>query len=147
MGGVPDEQVDSESTNRVFAWDEKSVLKDLLYMTATCLIATAFLLIIEHGIIRRALSNLRRREPPTQPQPIGQLIDGNVIAMDVVNNNLEDDDVSDLTSRINAMSVDELKSQSLVLQNVSKYYGSFLAVNQVSLEIKEYVTPLFTYPI
>lgn len=116
-------------------------------MTATCLIATAFLLIIEHGIIRRALSNLRRRRPPTQPQPIGQLIDGNVIAMDVVNNNLEDDDVSDLTSRINAMSVDELKSQSLVLQNVSKYYGSFLAVNQVSLEIKEYVTPLFTYPI
>lgn len=50
---------------------------------------------------------------------------------------LLDDDVRAIKEHINTMSKNELKSENVVLQNVSKFYGNFVAVNQVSLEVKQ----------
>lgn len=48
-----------------------------------------------------------------------------------------DDDVDNEKNRILKMSTDQLASQNLVLNGVTKYYGNFLAVNQVSLCVQE----------
>lgn len=50
---------------------------------------------------------------------------------------LLDDDVRAIKEHINTISKNELKSENVVLQNVSKFYGNFVAVNQVSLEVKQ----------
>lgn len=41
--------------------------------------------------------------------------------------------------RIIDMSQSEIKEKNLVLDRITKYYGKFLAVNQVSLCVKPYV--------
>lgn len=51
--------------------------------------------------------------------------------------NLLDDDVLVEKQRLNAMSMDEITSHNLVMRQVSKFYGSFLAVNQISVAIKQ----------
>lgn len=91
-------------------------------MLGTSIGATILLLLIEQGIFGRLISHilsLRQRKLSTvYIEPL-------------------DDDVRDVKERVNAMTTSELREQNLVLQNVSKFYGSFLAVNQVSLEIKQ----------
>lgn len=94
-------------------------------MVATNIGATLVLLLIEQGLLRRLIAYIggliRRR---TVPDPLQE-------------EPLDDDDVREVKERINAMDVGQLREQSVVLQNVSKFYGSFLAVNQVSLDIKQ----------
>lgn len=108
----------------MLSWNENSVSKDLLVMLATCIITTIALLLIEQGYFGRLLTYVRslyrRKLSPghVQDEPL-------------------DDDVLKVKERVNAMSIEELREQNLVLQNVSKFYGSFMAVNQVSLDIKQ----------
>lgn len=93
-------------------------------MLATSIGATIVLLLIERGLLGRVISYVQSRiqrklhAVHTEEEPL-------------------DDDVRDLKERVNAMTIVELREQNLVLQNVSKFYGSFLAVNEVSLEIKQ----------
>lgn len=47
-----------------------------------------------------------------------------------------DDDVENEKARILNMTSDEISVQNLVLDRVTKYYDSFLAVNQISLCVK-----------
>lgn len=47
-----------------------------------------------------------------------------------------DDDVLAEKLRIEQMTDVELKSQAMVLKNVSKYYGQFMAVKNVSFSIR-----------
>ncbi|XP_037034194.1 ATP-binding cassette sub-family A member 3-like isoform X1 [Bradysia coprophila] len=110
--------------NLVFSWNENSVSKDLLVMVATSIGVTLLVLLIEQGLLRRLIAylvSLVRSRPVFDPLQDEQL----------------DDDVREVKERINAMDVGQLREQSVVLQNVSKFYGSFLAVNQVSLDIKQ----------
>lgn len=51
----------------------------------------------------------------------------------------EDDDVAAEKDRINNMSPQELQSETMVMQNVSKFYGKFCAVNKISVAIKRYI--------
>lgn len=93
-------------------------------MVATSIGATLLLLLIEQGLLRRLIAylvSLVRSRTVFDPLQDEQL----------------DDDVREVKERINAMDVGQLREQSVVLQNVSKFYGSFLAVNQVSLDIKQ----------
>lgn len=48
-----------------------------------------------------------------------------------------DSDVQEEKNRINAMGSDEIRSRNLVMQNMSKFYGSFLAVNQLSVAVEQ----------
>lgn len=93
-------------------------------MLATSIGLTIVLLLIEQGMFGRLISYLLR-------------LRHRKLSAVQVDEELLDDDVRELKERINAMTTSELKEQAVVLQNVSKYYGSFLAVNQVSLEIKQ----------
>lgn len=93
-------------------------------MMATSIGATIVLLLIEQGLCGRLISyflNLRQR---------------NLSAVGIEDEQV-DDDVHAIKQRINAMTTNELRESNLVMQNVSKFYGSFLAVNQVSLKINQ----------
>lgn len=46
-----------------------------------------------------------------------------------------DDDVNDEKRRVNGMTLNDLQINNLVLQSLSKFYGKFLAVNQISIGI------------
>lgn len=52
------------------------------------------------------------------------------------NPNTMDSDVIIEKERIDSMHKLDLKSETMVMQNVSKFYGQFCAVNQISVAIK-----------
>lgn len=51
-------------------------------------------------------------------------------------NEIVDDDVLAENERVNRMGLHELQSETLAIQSVSKFYGSFCAVNKFSVAIK-----------
>lgn len=81
------------------------------------------LLIIEyrllHGAIYTLLRTCQRRPPPRS--------EDNFLDVDVYNE----------TQRVNLMTGDEISANNLVLNKVTKYYRSNLAVNQLSIGIGE----------
>lgn len=54
----------------------------------------------------------------------------------LLNQNL-DSDVNDEIQKVKEMSAEEIKGKNLVLKGLTKYYGNFLAVNQLYLDIEE----------
>lgn len=48
-----------------------------------------------------------------------------------------DSDVIEEMHRVNAMSKVEIESHSLVMQDMTKFYGKFLAVNQLSVGVDQ----------
>lgn len=85
--------------------------------------AFIILLIIEyrilHGLIYAILRMFQRRPPA--------ILEDGYLDVDVHNEN----------QRINSMANEEIANNNLVLNKVSKYYGSNLAVNQLSIGIQE----------
>lgn len=51
--------------------------------------------------------------------------------------NVPDNDVVAEKQKVNSMTYLDLATNNLVLQNLSKFYGKFLAVNQISIGIKQ----------
>ncbi|KAH8273382.1 hypothetical protein KR018_002047 [Drosophila ironensis] len=101
-----------------FGWEKPGVLKETVYMIVTGLVCFLIIIILEFRLINELIFKLRQlmhKSPP--PPPEGQL----------------DNDVAAERELIMKMSSDELASKNLVLDRVSKYYGNFLAVNQLSL--------------
>lgn len=49
-----------------------------------------------------------------------------------------DTDVENEKERVKQMKIADLRANNLVLQSLSKYYGKFLAVNQLSIGIQRY---------
>lgn len=91
-------------------------------MICTAIVAYIVLLLIEAGAIKMA------------KQFIFKYINRKYPSADA--NETIDDDVLAEKERINRMEENELKSETLVMQNVSKFYGSFCAVNKFSVAIK-----------
>lgn len=56
---------------------------------------------------------------------------------------VDDNDVYKEKIRIDAMQLEDIQTHNLVMQKLSKFYGSFLAVNQLSIGIKKYSFFLF----
>lgn len=102
----------------MFSWDETSVSIELLIMLVTSIVSIIILLSIEQGLFGRLIAYALSATTHMEEEPL-------------------DDDVRDVKDRVNAMTESELRKQNLVLRNVFKFYGSFLAVNEVSLEIKQ----------
>lgn len=48
-----------------------------------------------------------------------------------------DNDVNNEKLKVNSMNYNDLLTNNLVLRNLSKFYGNFLAVNQISIGIKQ----------
>lgn len=91
-------------------------------MFCTGIVAYIVLICIEAGALKMAKQLIFKLIKRTYPED-----DAN----DVI-----DDDVLAEKERINRMEEHELKSETLVMQNVSKFYGSFCAVNKLSVAIK-----------
>ncbi|KAH8345395.1 hypothetical protein KR084_010845 [Drosophila pseudotakahashii] len=105
-----------------FAWEEPGVLPETVYMTVTGVVFFLIIIVLEFRLINELMFKIRQMlTKPPPPPPEGHL----------------DDDVANERERIIHMSSDELVTKNLVLDRVTKYYGQFLAVNQVSLCVQE----------
>lgn len=93
-------------------------------MCCTSIVSYIVLVCIEAGAIKMIKQFIFRYIKRTYP---------NVDANEAI-----DDDVLTEKERINRMGLQDLKSETLVMQNVSKFYGSFCAVNKFSVAIKRY---------
>ncbi|XP_061399278.1 phospholipid-transporting ATPase ABCA3-like [Musca vetustissima] len=108
-------------TTPYFAWKEPGILPETVYLVATFVVFFTILICREYGILNELIYKWKQRNfKPTPP------------AEDAYH----DDDVEAEKEKILRMSQSELQSQNLVLDRVTKYYDSFLAVNQISLCVK-----------
>lgn len=114
--------------NLIFGWEKPSIGQDLTYMIVTTVFFFCLMIIIERGALKRLISLIMKVIPRTLPERTEEM----------------DNDVADEKARIDSMSEFDLKSQALTLQDVSKFYQRFLAVNQISFVVKKYV--FSTYP-
>lgn len=91
-------------------------------MGATGVVFFILLLIIEYrvfaGVIYYIRSFFARKLPP------------------IAQNGQIDDDVSLEKQIVSGMNSNDMQANSLVLKSLSKFYGKFLAVNQISIAIK-----------
>lgn len=105
----------------VFSWNDTGIGKNLALMLGTGIVTFILLILLEVGGIKLIKSFIfgfiRRKNPYVEPQTV-------------------DSDVQAEKERIDKMSVSELQSETMVMQNVSKFYGNFCAVNQISLASK-----------
>lgn len=103
----------------IFSYND-GIGKYMLTMICVGIAAFIILIIIENGVIRMIkqtiFPHIKRHHPN--------------------DNSVIDDDVLREKERIDRMSQKELKSETLAMQNVSKFYGSLCAVNKTSIAIK-----------
>lgn len=106
-----------------FAWKEPGIGRNLTYFVATGILSLAILLVIEYRILNGLfykLWSICQRRKGRQPDS-GYL----------------DVDVNNEKQKVAAMSSEEISKKNLILRGVSKNYGNILAVNELSIEIKE----------
>lgn len=105
----------------IFSWD-RGIGKNLVVMCCTGIVTYLVLVLVEAGAIKMVKQLIFKYIKRTYPT--GE------------SNEIVDDDVLAEKERINRMELHELKSETLVTQNASKFYGSFCAVNKFSLAVK-----------
>lgn len=106
-----------------FGWNEPGIGRNLVYMAVVGVIFFVVLIILEYRLLEGfayLLSSVFKRKLPSRSE-----------------DNMLDDDVLAEKHRLEAMTMDEIKTHNLLMKQVSKFYGSFLAVNQTSFAIKE----------
>lgn len=108
--------------NRVFAWSDEGIGKNLALMIGVGIISFVALVFIESGLFKFIKSFVLGLIPRTYPYQ---------------NHDNVDNDVRIEKERIDQMTIQELKSETMVMQNVSKFYGQFCAVNQISVAVKK----------
>lgn len=108
----------------IYDWDEPGIGRSLTYMAITAITFFIILWIIEYRII----STVRRYICRSSSQTSSRTHVSNAIDCDVINEK----------NKVNAMSLEELQTNNLVLQNLSKFYGDFLAVKGISVAVKRY---------
>lgn len=108
---------------KYFDWEEPGIGRNTVYMIATGIFFFALLLIIEYRFFAGLIYFVRSLFARKLPLP----------SVD----NAPDDDVIAEKQKVNAMTDLDLITNNLVLQNLSKFYGKFLAVNQISIGIKQ----------
>lgn len=102
------------------AWKEPGIGRTLTYFAYTGLVFFAILLIIEYRVFDSLIYAIRGLFNGALPKD--QEID---------------QDVMTEKTRVAAMTPEEIESNNLVLNQVSKFYGKFLAVNQLSIGIQQ----------
>lgn len=102
----------------VFSWDD-GISKYLLVMLCVGIVAYIVLIVIEGGAIKM----------------LKQLIFPHIKRKYPNDNSVTDDDVLREKERIDRMGLHELKSETMVMKDVSKFYGSLCAVNKTSMAI------------
>lgn len=109
---------------------EYSIGVNLLYLVGSGAAFVAILILIESNVLSKAYSSIfkKRSSSPIQDSTL-------------------DDDVRAEKRKVDALNSNDLQVNSLVLKNLSKFYGQFLAVNQLSLAVKRFERSLFSIEI
>lgn len=114
----------SKKISNVYDWKLPGIGRHLTYMGVSGLVYFALVFIIEFRVFSKATQCFRGAFEGKLPiQPLAQGID---------------DDVIEEKKKVDAMSAQDLHVNNLVLRNLSKFYGKFLAVNQISVAVKRY---------
>lgn len=130
-----------------------SVVLNIIILAVYGIIAYALLLLIEYGVFKRMCAFIakKRSKKPT----VEKKEDDKPLAIDdptaindpsTIDNTLamkspplaidDDDDVLAEKKLIENMTEEQLRSQAIVMKNVSKFYGKLCAVDDISLSVE-----------
>ncbi len=116
--------LDAAVNENYLGWGPGGIGRMLIFMSIQSVVLFALLGLIESGLIRRFWYFVTK---PRKQRPVLTRLDSIV---------QEDDDVADERRRINTTPLSTLQaSDSLILQELTKHYGSLLAVDKLSLGI------------
>lgn len=107
-----------------FAWDEPGITRDIVYMFGVGTTFFIILLMIEYRIVAAIIYFLRtccQRKQPIDLNDTGRI----------------DSDVQDEKTKVAEMTKTDIECHNLVLKDMSKLYGEFLAVNQMSVKVDQ----------
>lgn len=104
---------------KIFSFEPNGINRNLLFMTGLGLGCFAILMIIEYRVLNKAFDKLTSMKNP--PALNAQNVDADVLAE---------------KERVSRMTMNEISATNLVLRDVTKYYKSFLAVNQLSVSVE-----------
>lgn len=104
-----------------FAWEEPGIGRNVVYFVVSAIVGFTILMIIEYRLLNNVIYRImewwqRKSRPPTC-------------------DNFIDADVCAEKMRVDTMWMHEIAAHNLVLKDVTKYYQSFLAVNQLSIVV------------
>lgn len=106
-----------------FDWEDPGITQNLIFLLCTSIVLFSILLALESGILQSGIYFIlrlcRRKFSPE------------------ISNEDVDDDVLQEKHRLNTMSTSEITAHNLLVRQLSKFYGNFLAVNQISVAVKE----------
>lgn len=103
-----------------FDWEEPGIGRDITYMILEGTLTFSVLLLLEYRLIAVVIYKIKRL-PSADVKPI--------------EDSIIDSDVLEEIYRVKAMPKTEIESTSLVVQDMTKIYGKFLAVNQLSIAV------------
>lgn len=111
------------------AWETPGVGKYFVFMAAQGVFYMILVFLVEFGVISRIRYLICNRDPPVvKSAEVGTTSDAIP----------DDDDVEDERRRINKTGIDSLlKTDSLLLRNLSKSYGSYSAVKSVCVGVPQ----------
>lgn len=98
------------------------MLRNVVFMVMSGVLFLAILFLIEFRIFHRMFYNCKRS--PAALSPTSGL-DGAVVDSDVVEEKY----------RVRNMNYNQIRVNNLVVRNMSKYYGKFLAVNDICVGV------------
>lgn len=110
----------------IFAWGESGILDTLIQMATTGIVCYVLLFLMESRIVRDLIyckRNSKEKPPPANAEDDGAI----------------DDDVNKEKERVAEMTSDDFNMHDLVLKDLTKFHGDFLAINQISIGIKGFV--------
>lgn len=113
---------DSYPDKNIYAWDEPGIGRNLIYMGATAIVFFIILWVIEYRLFSSINYCIRGFSKKKLPSHVGSTV--------------FDNDVREEKNKVNAMTSCDLRVNSLVLRNLKKFYGNFLAVNGISVAVK-----------
>lgn len=111
----------------IYAYDDPGIYRALLYMTVTAIVFFILILIIESRAVCKLMNLIQivlKGPKPKSKRP--HLCDGCIIERDVKNEKY----------KVNDMKEVDMKSHNLVLDNLAKYYGKFMAVRGICLVVE-----------
>ena len=117
------------------AWENPGIGRPLFFMFCQFVVCFVFLFFVDSGLSKKLRESITAcLMGPDEQDPLGS-DDSVPLTAHGVN---EDGDVKAEQDRIMSTTVEQLKStDSLLLAQVKKYYGNFLAVDQLSLGVPQ----------